>query len=115
MGIVVIEKLTGKDVEKAREEYTNYIKITVDISKEIVAIGGEYHADAEEILVKDFQSENKNIWGGGYNVKLRKFETNAVLNIKPLVNDSTEIINQKTRENFLNLTREKLEGIEKFL
>jgi hypothetical protein len=115
MGIVVIEKLTGKDVEKAREEYTNYIKITADISREIVAIGGEYHADAEEILVKDFKCENKNIWGGGYNVKLRKFETNAVLNIKPLINDSTEIINQKTRENFLNLTREKLEDIEKFL
>lgn len=115
MAIVVIDKLTGEDVEKAREEYTNYIKITVDISKEIVVIGGEYRADAEELLIKDFKCENKNIWGGGYNIKLRKFETNAVLNIKPLVNNSLEIIDPKIREEFLSLAGKKLANIETFL
>ncbi len=50
MVIVVVEELSKDDVLKARGEYRDYIKITIDLSKKIVAIGGEYHADAEEVL-----------------------------------------------------------------
>lgn len=113
--VIVVNKLSREDILEARKDYSEYIKITADISKRIVAIGGEYHVDAEEILVRDFQGESKDIWGGGYNIKLRKFETNAVLNIKPLVNDSPEIVDQKIRGDFLSLVREKLAGIETFL
>ena len=44
-----------EDLVKAREEYPEYIKITADLEKRIVAIGGEYHADAEQILIKNFK------------------------------------------------------------
>lgn len=116
MAIVVVEEELSKDIIlKARKDYSQYIKVTADVRRKIVAIGGEYHTDAEEILVRDFQCESKDIWGGGYNIKLRKFETNAVLNIKPLINDSPEIIDQKIREDFLSLVREKLANIETFL
>lgn len=115
MAIVIVGKLTKEDIGKAREDYSGYIKITVDIRRRIVAIGGEYHADAEEVLVGKFQCQRKDIWGGGYNIKLRKFETNAVLNIKPRINDSPEIIDQKIREDFLSLVKEKLTNIETFL
>lgn len=113
--VIVVDKLSEEDVLKAKEDYSEYIKVTADISRGIVAIGGEYHADAEEILVRDYQCENKDIWGGGYNIKLKKFETNAVLNIKPQINDSPEIIDQKIRETFLSLVKEKLANIEVFL
>jgi hypothetical protein len=113
--IIVVGNLTKDDIQKAREDYSEYIKITIDVVKEVVAIGGEYHADAEEVLVKNYQSKNSDIWGGGYNIKLHKFETNAVLNIKPGVNDSTEIIDPKIRETFLSVAKKKLERIEDFL
>lgn len=115
MPIVIVNQPKKDDIQKARAHYQEYIKITIDIAKEIVAIGGEYHADAEEILVKKYQSKNSDIWGGGYNIKLRKFETNAVLNIKPEVNDSTEIIDPKIKETFLSVAKKKLERIEDFL
>jgi len=114
MAIVVVRELSKSDVLKAREEYHEYIKITTDLSNKIVAIGGEYHADAEEILIKDFQCKSENIWGGGYNLKLKKFETNAILNIKPEVNDSLEIIDAKIREIFLEIVKDKLKNIESF-
>lgn len=113
--VVITEDLIRNDVVKAREDYSGYIKITVDVSKRLVAIGGEYHADAEEILVSQFQSRSEDVWGGGYNIKLRKYETNAVLNIKPSVNDSPEILDQKIRADFLSLVKEKLSKIENFL
>lgn len=115
MAIVIVEKLSREDVKKAREEYSEYIKVTIDIFKRIVAIGGEYHADAEEILVRDFQCHSKDIWGGGYNIKLRKFEINAVLNIKPKVNDSAEIIDPEIRDIFFKIAKEKLAYIGTFL
>lgn len=115
MAIVVVEELSKNDILKAREEYFQYIKITVDISKKIVAIGGEYHADAEDILIKNFKCRNENIWGGGYNIKLKRFEANAVLNIKPQINDSLEIIAADIRNIFFEIVEEKLKNIETFL
>ncbi len=115
MAIVVVEELSKNDVLKAREEYSEYIKITADISRKIVAIGGEYHADAEEILTKNFKCKSENIWGGGYNIKLKKFEANAVLNIKPQINDSLEIVDAKVRDDFFKLAKDKLKNIEIFL
>jgi len=115
MAVVVVEKLSKSDVLKAREEYSQYIKITADISRKIVAIGGEYHADAEEILIKDYKCKSENIWGGGYNIKLKSFEANAVLNIKPQINDSLEIVDAEIRNDFLELAKDKLKSIETFL
>ncbi len=115
MAVVIIDKLTKNSLQRAREDYLDYIKITIDIAKEIVTIGGEYHADAEEILIKNCQSKNNDIWGGGYNINTRKFETNAVLNIKPGINDSTEIINPEIREAFFSIARKKLKNIGEFI
>lgn len=112
MIVVVVNNLTKTDLLKAREDYREYIKITVDLQKKIVAIGGEYHADAEAKLTEEYQSKSSDIWGGGYNITLRKYETNAMINIKPAVNDSPDILDPVIREKFLNLVKEKLAGLE---
>lgn len=109
--IIIVDNLTENDIQKAREDYSEYIKITIDIAREIVAIGGEYHADAEEVLVKNYQSRSGDIWGGGYNITICKFETSAVLNIKPQINDSPEILDPKIREKFLSAAQKKLKNI----
>lgn len=113
MSLVIIEgKLSSKDVKSAREEYRDYIKITADLENKIVIIGGEYHADAEEILVEKFGSKKSDIWGGGYNISTKKFEVNAILNYKPEINDSADIIDPKTRNDFIKVATKRLTGIE---
>lgn len=112
MAIVIIDKLTKEDVQKAREDYPEYVKITADLAQKIVAIGGEYHADAETVLVEQYQGKKENIWGGGYNLISKKFETNAIINIKPSINDSPEILDPITRQEFLEIVQEKLSNIE---
>jgi hypothetical protein len=113
--IIVNKKLTKEDVKVARENYSEYIKITVDLEKEIVVIGGEYHADAENILVEKFNSKRSNIWGGGYNITLDKFEVNALVNLKPGTNDSMDILNPETRNHFLKLVEKNLDGIQSLI
>ena len=113
MAIVVVEnEVMREDVIQAREDYSGYIKITVDIEQEVVAIGGEYHADAEQILRQEYGSLNRNVWGGGYNVTQDKFEVNALLNIKPGVNDAADILDPKIRNKFLEIVKQKLSKIK---
>lgn len=102
MIIILTKKATSQDLKKASEDYKTYIKITIDIVKEIVAIGGEYHADAEKLLLAQGSSQ-KNIWGGGLDLVLKRFETNAMINLRPQQNSSTEILDEKIRAKFLKI------------
>ena len=112
MAIIVIkEKLTSGDIKKAREDYEFYIKITVDIEKQIIALGGEYHADAEKVLIEEYNCSSKNIWGGGYNIKTKNFETNAMINLRPEVNDSMEIIDSDIRKRYIDLVCTNLQSL----
>jgi len=113
MALVIAKKeLTKKDLNKACKDYSFYIKITADIKQKIVIIGGQYHADTEKVLIEKYDSLRKDIWGGGFNLKTKKFETNALLNIKPGANESMEIIDSKSRKEFLKLVHNKLVNIE---
>ena len=110
--IIVDHKLTKEDIKSAREDYSEYIKITAYLEKEVVVIGGEYHADAEKNLIEKFDSKRSDIWGGGYNITSGTFEVNAMLNLKPLINDSLEILDHKTRNLFLEIVKNKLTNIQ---
>lgn len=116
MVIIIENKLTKEDVLKAREEYKDYIKITMDTEKEIVAIGGEYHADAEKLLIENYNCDSKNILGGGYNISTKEIEFVAMLNVRPSVgNNSMEILDAVKREKFKKIAEEKLRDIESFI
>jgi GTPase SAR1 family protein len=116
MTIVILkEKTTKEDLKNAREEYPNYIKITADLSQEVVLIGGEYHADAEKVLIEKYGSKQKDIWGGGYNITLKKFEVNAIINMRQPLNDSTDILDPEIRNNFLRLVEKKLSDVQSLI
>ncbi len=105
--VVVKDKLSKQEFEEARRDYETYIKITIDLEREIVALGGEYHADAEGLLLAQGARQD-DIWGGGVNLETGQFETNAIINLRAGKNDSTEILDSKKRERFLELARKFL-------
>ncbi len=105
--ILVKNKISARDFQKAKEDYQSYVKITIDIEKKVVALGGEYHADAEKLLLEQ-GSKQEAIWGGGLNLETRRFETNAIINLRPRRNDSTEILDPSKRKKFLLLARKIL-------
>jgi hypothetical protein len=109
MALVFIgdRKVAKEDFEKAREDYGTYVKITVDLESSAVVLGGEYHADAEKVLL-DQGSKQHNIWGGGINLETKKFETNAMINLRAGRNDSTEILDSEVRKMFLLLAKKVL-------
>ena len=114
MSIILLEHLASDDdVKEAKKEYKSYIKITADIEKEIIAIGGEYHADAEEKLLK-LGANQENIWGGGLNLETGEIETNAIINIRTKKNNpSAEILDLEVREKFINMAKKYLKSYVK--
>ncbi len=100
-------KATQEDIEKASEEYKSYIKVTIDIEKEIVAIGGEYHYDAEQKMLR-MGSHQKDIWGGGVDLLSKAIDTNAMINVRVRENYSTEICDESIRKKFIKITKQFL-------
>ena len=71
--------------ELAREFYVTMIKGVVDIENEIIAFGGEYHMDANRVLL-EHGSNQSDIWG--FNVEFDRsrdswIEYVSLINIRP--------------------------------
>ncbi|MEK7151807.1 MAG: DUF5674 family protein [Patescibacteria group bacterium] len=113
MNIVVVEKeVSLADLKVvAQEFYQTMIKGVVDIEKEVVAFGGEYHIDANQKLTER-DSEQKNIWG--FNVYLNRprdtwIEYISLINIRPSEgNTAMEVSDPKIRERIKKIVDAKI-------
>lgn len=109
MIIVLDRKITPEEFEHAREAYPDYIKTVMDVEREILAVGGEYHIDCEDVLIKG-GSKPENLYGGGYRISTKEVEYMALSNFKPAQNKTTyEIMDGKIRRKLEELTKKYLE------
>ena len=70
----------------AKEGFGDVIKSVVDIRQEIMAVGGELHADEEVLLMEETESKRQDTWG--INLYLEKtgddfIEFDSMINLKP--------------------------------
>lgn len=83
---IIKEKISLKEVEElAKEFYKEMVKGVADIERGVIALGGEWHMDANEVLIKE-GSEQQNLWG--FNIywekpKDERLEYNSLINIRP--------------------------------
>lgn len=109
MLLILDKKITPEEFEQAREVYNDYIKTVIDIEKNILAVGGEYHIDCEEVLIKA-GSKIENLYGGGYRISTKEVEYMAMSNYKPELEKTTyEIMDKNIREKLYKLTKDYLE------
>ena len=65
MVLALDHKITPQEFEQSREIYNDYIKIVIDMERDVIAVGGEFHIDCEDVLLKQ-GSKLENLYGGGY-------------------------------------------------
>lgn len=65
--IKIIQSRISEEELKAflGKPFFDMIKFVVDIRREIVALGGELHSDAEALLIKEGSSQ-ADLWGGNF-------------------------------------------------
>ena len=107
MHIKVIKKpITRAEAKEiALEFYVDMVKGVVDIEREIIALGGEYHMDANTVLIGD-GSEKKNIWGFNFYPDENRIHHVSLINIRPLQNNRTiEVQDEKLRKRMEEVIR----------
>jgi hypothetical protein len=67
------------------------VKLVADLQREMLAYDAEWHADLEAELLAD-GSTQKDLWGFNYYPDEDMLEYNSLINIRPLENKSSDIL-----------------------
>jgi hypothetical protein len=86
MDIVVVDSKIDRSKFEAclHKPFVDMIKFVVDTKKEVMSLGGDLHADGEQLLI-EAGSEQKNLWGGNFYLLTDKdiIEYESLINIRP--------------------------------
>lgn len=110
MAIQIIRDHISRDElrDLAKRIFGNFVKAVVDVEQNIMAIGGELHADEEAILLEN-GARQEDLWG--INLYPEKFgndfiEFNSMINIRLLQgNRSRDVENEAVREKIRKVVR----------
>ena len=102
----------GIRIEKLKEMavslFGNLVKAVVDINDGVMAIGGELHADEEQLLL-DAGSKQKDLWG--INLYTDKegedfIEFDSMINLRPSQNNrSRSVDDENIREKIIQIVK----------
>ncbi|MBM3257884.1 MAG: hypothetical protein FJZ05_01550 [Candidatus Nealsonbacteria bacterium] len=97
---IIKDQISKKELTNmAKERFGDLVKAVVDIEQEIMAVGGEMHADEEAVLMEKEKSKRENTWGINiYPEKEESIEFDSVINLKPSFgNRSRNVENQEIK------------------
>ncbi len=87
--------------------FEDMVKYVVDLARGVAAVGGEMHADAEQLLLQD-GSRQADLWGANYYPgpgREECIEYTSLINIRPAQgNRSMEIQDEAVRQRVRELT-----------
>lgn len=106
---VLRDSATPDQIEMMSDVYGSYIKLAVDIARQILAGGGELHADCEQALLED-GSRQEHVWGADWELSGDvRFE--SLINIRPRQgNRSLELQSPELRQQVERVVRHIFEG-----
>lgn len=102
MSVIILKNQhpNKEQVKKMSYEYGSYIKVVVDIEKEILAGGGVMHYDDEKLLL-EYGCKQENLWGGGIDLETGEITYDSMINIRPKQeNFKREIQSEEIRQKF---------------
>jgi hypothetical protein len=110
MVLIIRQPVTPEQLTQMSEAFGDaMIKLAVDVEREILAGGGELHADCEEALLQD-GSQQSNVWGADWFPLERQVGYESLINIRPRQqNFSLEIQDPGLRAQIEAIVRRLLE------
>ena len=108
---IIIQKITSQELSSfLGQPFEEMVKFVIDVEKGIIALGGELHSDAEQILL-EAGSKQENLWGANiYPNKSDKerLEYASLINIRPSQNNFGLEITDKSLWQKIKNTVDKL-------
>jgi len=110
MILIIRETVTTEQIKQMTAQFdSNFVKLAVDVNREILAGGGELHADCEQALLED-NSQQVDIWGADWHPETRTVTFESIINIRPRQqNFSMEVQDPALRSKIEKIIRGLLE------
>ncbi|MDP2630712.1 MAG: DUF5674 family protein [Candidatus Uhrbacteria bacterium] len=114
MRIVIVEDSIPLEQVRdvAQEYYTTMIKGVVDVERGVIALGGEWHMDANNRLI-EHGSMQDHVWGFNYVLdgpKAGSIEYHSLINIRPAQgNHSMEVLDESLREQMSKIILKRIQ------
>ncbi|OGG80519.1 hypothetical protein A3A39_00335 [Candidatus Kaiserbacteria bacterium RIFCSPLOWO2_01_FULL_54_13] len=112
---IIKNPISLEDVQMlAREIYRDMVKGVVDIKRGVIALGGEWHMDANAVLIADGSSQ-LNVWG--FNLHVDERDNSAIkfvslINIRPAQGSrGMEIQDEKLRSEIRAIIKQLIPGL----
>lgn len=108
---LLTKKATKKQLDEMLTTLGSYIKLAVDIKRNVAVGGGELHADCETVLLSD-GSQQVDVWGADWIPVTQEVRFEALINIRPRQNNrSMYIQDARIRFQIEQVVRDLLEGV----
>jgi hypothetical protein len=105
-------KATKQQLTEMLETLNTYVKLAVDIEKEILVGGGSLHADCEAVLLENGSSQ-ENVWRADWFPKSQEITYESLINIRPRQNNfGLEVQDENIREQIREIVERLLKGVE---
>ncbi|PIP73679.1 MAG: hypothetical protein COW88_01185 [Candidatus Lloydbacteria bacterium CG22_combo_CG10-13_8_21_14_all_47_15] len=89
---IITEKISKDELRNIlKENFGTMAKVDVDVKRHILTIGGEWHSEGEDLLIKD-GSSREDAWGVNFhplNIPEKRIEYVSLINIKPVLKHTT--------------------------
>lgn len=104
-------RATRQQLDEMLETLGVYVKLAVDIRRDILAGGGLLHADCEAVLLDD-GSQQEDIWGADWIPPTQQIRYEALINIRPRQNNPTmKILDPSIRNRVAEIVQQLLVNI----
>ena len=108
---IIRNKATKEQIDEMLEALDPIIKLAVDIDRQLLAGGGQMHADCEAVLIED-GSHQEDVWGANWIPLTQTIEFEALINIRPKQqNMSMTIQDAVIKSKVESISRRLLEGV----
>lgn len=105
---ILRSRATPEQVKQMLESLGIYLKLAVDVERDILAGGGELHYECEEALLGE-GSNQSNLWGASWYPNKQMIEYESLINIRPRDNNrSMEVQNHEIREKIREIVQNLL-------
>lgn len=107
MPAIITSKISRSTLTAHLAHFGDMVKFVVDIEKGVLALGGEMHADCEELLLEQ-GSKQENLWGANlypFREGEERIEYTSLINIRPSAgNRGMEIQDESIRRKMREIT-----------
>jgi hypothetical protein len=110
--LLLRDRAFPQQVSEMLEALQTFIKLAVDVERNVMAGGGAMHADGEAVLLQE-GSRQEDIWGADWDPYAQEVHFEALINIRPRQgNRSMMIQNPEIRSRVEAIVRWVFEGVQ---